>query len=189
MFFIFSTMWEAFSPCRGLFATNFSVWRAFFYFMGVGAFLSSPLRKLLLAPMFEPMTSTLTTGPPKQIWFRKYRFTRLPITRWTHDFLVDLEDLAICMHRCDFTNSVPRNMSVHTVNHAVITWGDEHNLWLYNLKYVLKKWTHHDFGTKVINRKYDEATSYVNFIFFQNNGVTLLCKKSIKYLNVCQRCA
>ena len=54
---------------------------------------------------------------------------------------------------------------------------------------VFKKLTHHDFGTKVINRKYDEATSYVTFILFLNNGVALLSKKSIKYLNVCQRCA
>ena len=29
-------------------------------------------------------------------------------------------------------------------------------------------------GTKVINRKYDETTSYVNVGLFQNNGITCI---------------
>ena len=140
-FAMFFTLWGggAFLPCEGpfyhvgAFLLLISPYGGLFYFMG-GFFELPPLRKLLLAPMLEPMTFWLMdinhnhwTNQSK-FWFRKNRFTRIPITRWTHDFLVDLEDLAICMHRCDFTNSVPRNMSVHTGDHAVITWGDEHNL-------------------------------------------------------------
>ena len=45
-------------------------------------------------------------------------------------------------------------------------------------------------GTKVINRKYDEITSYVNVGLFQNNGITCIILNfihlSIKYFSVGQ---
>ena len=43
----------------------------------------------------------------------------------------------------------------------------------YILKGVPKNGSQDDFGTKVINRKYDETTSYVNVIF-QNNDITFI---------------